>query len=118
MSFVLLWSLFQHNWNLACGQMVNSDDGSTPSPPYKAFKLTSTHVPRGIKTRDPSTRAVKAVLYRPYPKINLEQTRDESRKGELSQFPRSTKPIVFICIIHEKNSYSGQLQLCTPRFLA
>jgi len=61
--------------------------------PYTAHKLTSIHVPRGIKTRDPSTRAVKAALYRPNHKINLEQTRDESRKGELSQFPHSTKPI-------------------------
>jgi len=38
--------------------------------PYTAHKLTRVHVPRGIKTRDPSTRAVKAALYRPNHKIN------------------------------------------------
>jgi len=86
-----------HSFNtiriLLADKWQNTDDGLTPTPPYTANKLTSVHVPRGIKTRDPRTGAVKAVLYRPNPKIKLEQTRDEGRKEEFSQFPRSTKPI-------------------------
>ena len=102
------------------GITPTTDRPRSKTSPYTPYKLTSIHVPRGFKTRDPTTRAVTAVLYRPKPKINLEQTRQKGTKGELSQFPSSTRPIKssFALDVRRIASYSGQLQLCTPRFPA